>query len=91
MVNQETIDIEMGEHHLEQSIQGSGFVETEYQSLIAARRGAGTLQGDRRKGCCHATNVERLEHLSVSHSMPWRRLNNDERLIGENITTSVTV
>ena len=33
---------------------------------------------------CRATQVERLEHLVVSHTKPWGDSTNEERLNGEN-------
>jgi putative restriction endonuclease len=83
----ETADMEVWEHHLEQTIEEAEEIpETERESLIVARRGQGlfkdrVMQIER---FCRVTKVEKLEHLRASHCKPWRDSNNEERLNGEN-------
>jgi len=83
----ETADLEMWEHHIEQTIENQpDLADTDRQSLIIARRGQGlykqrVMQIERR---CRITQVENPTHLRASHSKPWRDSSNDERLDGEN-------
>jgi hypothetical protein len=83
----ETSDMEIWEHHLEQTIESeAGISDTERQSLIIARRGQGLFKERvlRLERACRVTRVDRLEHLRASHCKPWRDSSNEERLNGEN-------
>jgi putative restriction endonuclease len=83
----ETADMEVWEHHIEQTIENAADIpETERQSLIISRRGQGLFKERvmRLERFCRATKVEKLEHLRASHCKPWRDSNNEERLNGEN-------
>jgi hypothetical protein len=83
----ETADMEVWEHHLEQTIENAQEIpETERQSLIVARRGQGLFKERvmRIERLCRVTRVERPEHLRASHCKPWRDSSNEERLNGEN-------
>jgi putative restriction endonuclease len=83
----EVADIEVWEHHIEQTIENAAdIIDTQRQSLIIARRGQGLFKERVLKieKCCRVTKVERLEHLRASHCKPWRDATNEERLNGEN-------
>jgi putative restriction endonuclease len=83
----ETADIEMWEHHIEQTIEErADLPETERESLIVARRGQGLFKDRvmRIEKFCRVTKVENPVHLRASHCKPWRDSNNEERLNGEN-------
>jgi putative restriction endonuclease len=83
----ETADIEMWEHHIEQTIEDrEDLPETERESLIVARRGQGLFKDRvmRIEKSCRVTRVENPVHLRASHCKPWRDSSNEERLNGEN-------
>ena len=83
----EQADMEIWEHHLEQTIESAADIpETERESLIVARRGQGLFKERvmNIERCCRITKVDRLEHLRASHCKPWRDSTNEERLNGEN-------
>ena len=83
----ETADMEVWEHHLEQTIEEAEDIpKTERESLIIARRGQGLFKERvmRIERFCRVTRVEKLEHLRASHCKPWRDSTNEERLNGEN-------
>lgn len=83
----EKADMEVWEHHLEQTIEGNSDIpETERESLIVARRGQGIFKERvmRIERSCRITRVENPVHLRASHCKPWRDANNEERLNGEN-------
>jgi hypothetical protein len=83
----ETAEMEVWEHHIEQTIENTdALTETDRQSLIVARRGQGLFKERvmRIERCCRVTKVDRLEHLRASHCKPWRDSDNEERLNGEN-------
>ena len=83
----EKADMEVWEHHLEQTIEESSEIpETERESLIVARRGQGIFKERvmRIERFCRVTHVENAAHLRASHCKPWRDANNEERLNGEN-------
>jgi putative restriction endonuclease len=83
----ETADIEMWEHHIEQTIEDREDIpETERESLIIARRGQGLFKDRvmRIEKFCRVTRVENPVHLRASHCKPWRDSSNEERLNGEN-------
>jgi hypothetical protein len=83
----ETADLELWEHHIEQTIEAAPeLLETDRAMLIVARRGQGlykqrVMQVETR---CRITKVDNPAHLRASHCKPWRDANNDERLDGEN-------
>jgi hypothetical protein len=83
----ETADMEVWEHHIEQTIENTdALTETDRQSLIVARRGQGLFKERvmRIERSCRVTRVDRPEHLRASHCKPWRDSSNEERLNGEN-------
>ena len=83
----ETADIEMWEHHIEETIADSEeLAETERESLIVARRGQGLFKDRvmRIEKFCRVTKVANPVHLRASHCKPWRDSSNEERLDGEN-------
>jgi hypothetical protein len=86
-VRTETADLEVWEHHIEQTIESSpGIPETDRETLIIARRGQGlykqrVMQVETR---CRITHVDNPVHLRASHCKPWRDSSNEERLDGEN-------
>ncbi len=86
-VRPETADVELWEHHIEETIAtDAGIAETEREALVVARRGQGlfkerVMQIEQR---CRITGVSNVTHLRASHCKPWRDANNDERLNGEN-------
>jgi putative restriction endonuclease len=83
----EIADLEVWEHHLEQTIETAANIpETDRQSLIIARRGQG-LYKQRVMAIehyCRITKVDNPTHLRASHCKPWRDSTNEERLDGEN-------
>jgi putative restriction endonuclease len=83
----ETADLELWEHHIEQTIESSpDLLETDRAMLIIARRGQGLYKQRvmQVETCCRITKVDNPAHLRASHCKPWRDANNDERLDGEN-------
>lgn len=83
----ETAEMEVWEHHIEQTIENTdALTETDRQSLIIARRGQGLFKERvmRIERFCRVTKVDRPEHLRASHCKPWRDSDNEERLNGEN-------
>ena len=83
----ETADMEVWEHHIEQTIENTdALAEIDRQSLIIARRGKGLFKERvmRIERFCRVTKVDRIEHLRASHCKPWRDSDNEERLNGEN-------
>ena len=83
----EKADMEVWEHHIEQTIERAPSIpETERESLIIARRGQGLFKERvmRIEYFCRVTKVDNPVHLRASHCKPWRDSNNEERLDGEN-------
>jgi putative restriction endonuclease len=83
----EAAEIEVWEHHIEQTIeQNDALTETERQSLVVARRGQGLFKQRvmNIEGFCRITRVNEPVHLRASHCKPWRDSTNEERLNGEN-------
>jgi putative restriction endonuclease len=83
----ETADLELWEHHIEQTIEDtSDLPETDRETLIIARRGQGLYKQRvmRVEDHCRITQVDNPAHLRASHCKPWRDSNNEERLDGEN-------
>ena len=80
-------DVEVWEHHIEDTIEADPRVpETEREALIIARRGQGLFKERvlQIEDHCRITKVNNVIHLRASHCKPWRDSNNDERLDGEN-------
>ncbi len=83
----ETADLEVWEHHIEQTLEAQAdLAETDRETLIIARRGQGlyklrVMQVETR---CRITQVDNPAHLRASHCKPWRDSDNAERLDGEN-------
>jgi hypothetical protein len=79
--------IEEWERRVEQSIsQDATIGSTEKEALVLARRGQGRFRSNVQlvENRCRVTGVDRPEHLIASHTKPWRKCSNEERLNGEN-------
>jgi hypothetical protein len=84
---QEVADIQVWEHHKEQTIEtAADILDTKRQSLIIARLGQGLFKERvlKTERFCRVTRVEKLEQLRASLCKPWRDATDDERLNGEN-------
>jgi putative restriction endonuclease len=83
----ETTDLEVWEHHIEQSLElTADLTATDRETLIVARRGQGLYKQRvmQVETHCRITLVDNPAHLRASHCKPWRDSNNAERLDGEN-------
>jgi putative restriction endonuclease len=86
-IRPETADLEVWEHHIEQTIESTpDLPETDRETLIIARRGQGLYKQRVMlvETRCRITHVDNPTHLRASHCKPWRDSNNEERLDGEN-------